>query len=256
MTVIAGVSVKGAPGVSLGMWGLLHCWPRPVIGMEVDPSGGTWALRHDLTCEPGLASLAATQGPLTFELTAQHAMTLSEHRYAVCAPREETIVSAAMGWLGDRLLAWSTDADLLIDAGRISSQTLSTNAAVKRADTVLLFARPCPEELGPVSHVLAELANVMQATATVKLVLIGSAPYSPDETVEALIRLTENRIALSIGAVLADDPNAAVEVRTGSKRANKIVNRWFGSLAIELAAASAHRPLIQSSLLTSSRVGG
>ena len=255
MTVVAGVSAKGAPGVSLGMWALFHCWPRPVIGMEVDPSGGTWALRHGLTCEPGLASLAATQGPLTFDVTAQHAMTVSDHRFVVCAPREATIVSAAMGWLNDRLLAWPTDADLLIDAGRISPQTLSTNAAVKRADTVLVFARPCPEELGPVSHLLGELAKTLQATALVKLVLIGSAPYAPHETVEALRRLTQNRLTFSIGAVLPDDPNAALEIRTGSKRANKIVNRWFGPLATELATASAHRPLTPSSLLTSPRFG-
>ena len=64
MAVIVIGSAKGSPGVSLAAWGLVHCWPRPIVGIELDESGGTWAYRHGLTCEPGLASLAATQQPL------------------------------------------------------------------------------------------------------------------------------------------------------------------------------------------------
>ena len=119
MTVIVGLSAKASPGVTLGMWGLLHCWPRPAIGMETDEAGGTWALRHGLTSEPGLASFASTQGLLGFDQAREHAVGLGADRYAVCAPREGTIVNAAMRWLDDRLLSWPSNGDLLVDAGRV-----------------------------------------------------------------------------------------------------------------------------------------
>jgi hypothetical protein len=241
MTVIVGVAAKGSPGVSLAMWGLVHCWPRPVIGMEVDVSGGSWALRHGLTCEPGLASLAATQGPLTFDTAADHTIGVGEQRGVVCAPRETTIVAAAMGWLNDRLMAWPNDGDLLIDAGRFTTSASSDHAGVRRADTVLLFARPRPEDLGATAHTIAEVGKLIRPSTPIKLVLIGTEPYSLDAILDALRVLTNHRIEISIGAVIADDPNGAEDIRVGSKRAAKIIARWFGPLATELAATSAHR---------------
>jgi hypothetical protein len=246
MTVIVGVAAKGSPGVSLAMWGLLHCWPRPVIGMEADLSGGSWALRHGLTCEPGLASLAATQGPLTFDIAADHTVGVGEQRGVVCAPRETTIVAAAMGWLNDRLLAWPNDGDLLIDAGRFIASASSEHAAVRRADTVLLFAHPRPEDLGAIAHTVTELGKLIRPSTPIKLVLIGNQPYSSEAIIDALRVLTNRRIDISVGAVIPDDPNGAEDIRVGSKRAAKIIARWFGPLAIELAAASAHRTVNQS----------
>ena len=67
VSVVLVASAKGAPGVSLGSWGLLHCWPRTVTGVEADVSGGAWALTHGLTCDPGLTDLAAEQGVITDE---------------------------------------------------------------------------------------------------------------------------------------------------------------------------------------------
>lgn len=241
MTVIVGLSAKGSPGVSLGMWGLVQCWPRPVIGMETDTAGGTWALRHGLTSEPGLASLAAAQGSLDGDLVRAHSIAVGEERFVVCAPIEGTVVRAAMGWLGDRLLAWPSDGDLLIDAGRVASTTVRESAVLKRADTVLAFTRPCAEELGPLAHLLSELGPVLRESATVVLVLIGSGPYGATETLEAVRELTGHRLAIGIGAVLPDDPGSAAQIRDGGRRAAKVASRWFGPLANELAAASAHR---------------
>ena len=241
MAVVVGMAAKGSPGVSLGMWGLFHCWPRPVIGVEADVSGGTWALRHGLTCEPGLASLAASQGPLNLETAREHAVRLEEYRHVVCAPREGLIVSSALTWMRDRILAWPSTGDLLVDAGRVNPTGIRDCAPLARADAVLMFVRPWPEELGPAAHLLTETAKVLRPATTVHLVLVGTAPYTAAETLEALHELTDGRLNLRAGAVLPDDPAAAGQLRTGGKKAAKIAGRWYGPLAGELAAATAQR---------------
>ena len=242
MTVIVGMSAKGAPGVSLAMWSLAHLWPRPVTGLELDESGGTWALRHGLTSEPGLASLAAVQEPLNHQLASHHAHLISEDHHVVCAPREPQVISAAMNWLSDRLRSWRTESDLLIDAGRIQAGRIKDHPALTRADTVLCFARPRAEELGPLSCALSELAS-LRDTLSVQVVFIGSAPYLPSEAIHALSELSGYRLPLRIGAIIPDDTSGANEIIAGGRKGSKIASRWFGPLANELAAASAHRPI-------------
>jgi hypothetical protein len=139
MAVIAIASAKGSPGVSLAAHGLVHCWPRPVVGMELDESGGTWAYRHGLTCEPGLASLAATQQPLDLALAIAHGYRINESKALVCAPKEGTIVRAAVGWLGERILAWPDTGDLVLDIGRLHSGEMPQSVALRRADIVILM---------------------------------------------------------------------------------------------------------------------
>jgi hypothetical protein len=242
MTVIVGMSAKGAPGVSLAMWSLAHLWPRPVIGLELDESGGTWALRHGLTSEPGLASLAAIQEPLTHQLAGEHAHVIGGDHHVVCAPREPQVVSAAMNWLSDRLRAWPTQSDLLIDVGRMATARIKDHPAMKRADMVLCFARPRAEELGPLACALSELASFGD-TVSVQLVLIGSVPYPPNEALEALRQLSGHRLSLRIAAIIPEDNNGANEIAAGGRRGSKFAARWYGPLANELAAASAHRPV-------------
>ena len=88
MSVMLGLSAKGAPGVSLGMWGLWRCWPRAVLGLEADPAGGSWALSFGLTSDPGLMDLAAEQGPIGAEVLDRCSIEIGEERRVVCAPRD------------------------------------------------------------------------------------------------------------------------------------------------------------------------
>jgi hypothetical protein len=111
---------------------------------------------------------------------------------------------------------------------------------------VLLFARPRPEDLGATAHTITEVGKLIRPSTPIKLVLIGVEPYSPDAILDALRVLINHRIDITVGAVVPDDPNGAEDIRVGSKRAAKIIARWFGPLAIELAAASAHRTVNSS----------
>ena len=131
--------------------------------------------------------------------------------------------------------------DLLVDAGRVTPTGIRDCAPLARADAVLMFVRPWPEELGPAAHLLTETAKVLRPAATVHLVVMGTVPYTAAETLEALHELTDGRLNLRVGAVLPDDPVAAGQLRTGGKKAAKIAARWYGPLAGELAAATAQR---------------
>ncbi len=240
MAVVAITSAKFSPGVSLAAYGLAHCWPRRIVGVELDESGGTWAYRHGLSCEPGLASLAATQQPLTFDLASTHGHRLSESKTLVCAPKEGAIVRAANGWLADRLLAWPEGDDLLADIGRLRCGEIDHVAALRRADIVLLMTGTRPEELASTASMVVELVSAIRPTAAVHLLFLASGPYSADEAADALNALVRRRI-FRIAGVVPFDPKNARELCDGGRNASKIASRWFGSIATELGAATAHR---------------
>lgn len=241
MTVVAGISAKGAPGVSLAMWTITHLWPRTVIGMELDEAGGTWALRHGLTSEPGLASLASTPDLLTRPVAVEHAHEIGPDRYVVCAPREGSVVTSALAWLDGRLRAWPSGDDLLLDVGRTRAGAVRESAAIERADTLLLFARPRPEDLGPLANLLAEVSAVSAPSRSLQLVLVGSSPYRPEDALDA-VRELAGIDQITLGAVLPDDPVSARLIEHGGRKATKVAASWFSGLVDELAAASAHRP--------------
>ncbi len=244
MAVIVITSAKSSPGVSLAAFGLVHCWPRAIVGMELDESGGTWAYRHGLSCEPGLASLAATQQPLEAQLAAAHGHRLSESKALVCAPKEGSIVRAAAGWLGERLLAWPEGDDLLIDIGRVRTGDHENNA-LNRADVVLLMTGTRPEELASAAAVIADLATAIRRTTPLYLLFVASGPYSADEAADALDELVKRRI-LRIAGSVPFDPKSAREVCDGGRNAAKVTGRWFGPMATELAAGTAHRTAPQA----------
>ena len=257
VAVMVMASAKSSPGVSLAAYGLLHCWQRAIVGIELDESGGTWAYRHGLSCEPGLASLAATQQPLTLALAAAHGHRVSELKAMVCAPKEGTIVRAATGWLSERLLAWPEGDDLLIDLGRLRSGELDNVAALGRAEIVLLMTGTRPEELASTASIVVDLAAAIRPTAAIHLLFVASGPYSADEAADALNALVKRRIFRIAGSV-PFDPKSARELSDGGRNAAKVASRWFAAIATELAAATAHRtpvPSLGAQLLANSLNG-
>ena len=240
MSVIAVASAKSSPGVSLAVWGLVHMWPRPVVGIELDESGGTWAYRHGLTCEPGLASLAATQDALNHHHASSHGSPIGDSKTLVCAPKEGATVRAAVGWLTERLLAWPDSDDLLVDLGRLKPGEMQHSAALRRADVVALVSGTRADELASSASVVAELSASIRPTTRVVLLFVASGPYSAEEAADALNALVKRRLFRIAGSV-PFDPKAAAELCGGGRHVEKIATRWFGPIASELAAATAHR---------------
>ena len=239
MSVIVGLSAKGAPGVSLGMWSLLHCWSRPVVGLEADLSGGSWALTHGLSWDPGLMDLAAAQSPIDAATTESCSIALSATKRVVCAPKEPVSVGRAMEWLSPRLAAWPATIDALVDVGR----TNGSHPMISRADAAVLWTRTDPSGLGASAALLTALERTLRPGVVVSVVTVGDRPYSPTETVDALSELTGPRLVVRLGAALPFDPRLAAIVEGGGRQAAKVCRSWFATLADELVVATSHRPI-------------
>ena len=246
MSVVVGVSAKGAPGVSLGIWSMLSCWPRPIVGLEADTSGGSWALTHGLSWDPGLSDLAAEQSPITAETIGRCSISLTSSIRVVCAPKEPVLVRRSLEWLDDRLGAWPEDVDVLVDAGRCDG----SHPMLARADAVVVWCRTDPQGLGATAALLGSLERVVRPGVAVRIVTVGDTPYSPSESVEALAELGGPRLSVRHGSAVPFDPRLAAVVAAGGRKSARLAQTWFGPMAAEIAASTAHRPAVsQPSLM-------
>lgn len=251
MSVIVGVSAKGAPGVSLGIWSMLPSWPRPVIGLEADPSGGSWALTHGLSWDPGLSDLAAEQSPIAAETIGRCSISLTSSIRVVCAPKEPLLVRRSLDWLDDRLAAWPEDLDVLVDAGRCDG----SHPMLSRADAVIVWCRTDPQGLGATAALLGCLDRVVGPGVSVRIVTVGNHPYSPSESVEALAELAGPRLPVVHGAALPFEPRLADTLTSGGRKSARLATAWFGPIAAEVAASTAHRTAASDPTLVSVSLG-
>jgi hypothetical protein len=254
VSVIIDISPKGSPGVSLGTWGLFHCWPRPVIGLEADPSGGSWALTHGLSWDPGLMDLAAeeSRASITTEAIDRCSIAVTATKRVVCAPKEPLLVRRGLEWLHDRLGAWPASLDVIVDAGRCDG----THPMLDRADAVLVWTRTDPQSLGATAALLASLERNVRAGVVVRIVTVGDRPYTPTETVEALADIAGPRLNVRAGAALPFDPRLAEVLTIGGRKGSRLCSSWFGQLATDLATETAHRPAVDREQQTPVTLGG
>ena len=238
VSVIVGVSAKGAPGVSLGIWSMLSCWPRPIVGLEADMSGGSWALTYGLSWDPGLSDLAAEQSPITPETIGRCSISLTPSIRVVCAPKEPVLVRRSLDWLDDRLAAWPEDLDVLVDAGRCDG----SHPMLARADAVVVWCRTDPQGLGATAALLGSLERVVRPGVSVRIVTVGDNPSSPSESVEALPELPGRRLAVCHGSAVPFDPRLANTLASGGRKSARLADAWFGPMVAEVAASTAHRP--------------
>ena len=211
VSVVVLVSAKGAPGVSLAGWGLLHCWPRNVVGVEADVSGGSWALTHGLTCDPGLTDLAAEQGVITEEALARCSVEVGVGKRMVCAPREPIHVRRSLTWLDDRLAAWPEHIDVIVDAGRVDPTV--ENPLLGRADALVVCTHTTAAALSATAALLEGLDRVVRSDVLVRVVTVGDTPYSPAEAVETLRHFAGPRTPCRAGSGAAE--RSAVGVGSG-----------------------------------------
>ena len=239
MSVIVGMSAKGSPGVSLGVWGLLHCWPRDAVGLEADLSGGSWALTHGGTCDPGLSDLAAEQGTISADALARCSTEVAVGKRVVCAPREPVHVRRALDWLGDRLAGWPEDLDVIADLGRVDPTI--AHPMLSRADAMIVFTHTTPAGLGSAASLIEGLDRATRTDVLVRIVTIGEDPYTATDSVEALRDFAGPRLTIDLGAALPHDARLARLLAQGGRKAGRVCSSWFGSMATELATSTAYR---------------
>ena len=242
MSLFCFASAKGAPGVTTTALGVAAALPtgdsRCKVLVEADPSGGSLAIVHRVSRQPGLISLTASaRHGLSRDDLWSHAQELGGGLPVVVAPergdRASAVLSdgaAALGpWLAQR-----HDVTAIADCGRINSEQVSSGL-IAHANHVFFVIRPTAEQLQPA---LALVDQLQEAGKTVEWVVIGSKPYTPED----IARTTWSELA----AVLPDDHRTARAIaqgQVGSRERRSPLARSIGALAMridDIAAQLSH----------------
>lgn len=216
MAVLALASASGSPGVTTTALGLALLWPRPVLLVEADPTGGSNLLagyfRGTREYEAGLIELALTGSDLEDALA------------DVARPIEGTTVSFVAGirshtqaravrdlWTPlARTLSdlESTGQDVIVDAGRLGMHG-SPEPLLEAADLALLLSRTTLPNLSA----LRPWADTFRRTPgdwhQSSVILVGEGqPYSAREV--------SGVVNLPVLASLPDDPDSAAVFSRGA----------------------------------------
>jgi len=208
MALFSLMSASGSLGVTTLCVGLALTWPRPVVLVEADPSGGSAILAGYCTglARPGLSELvlAHRHHQLASELPSRLFPLADSSASLLPGLRSHQQASSLLGvWdsLLDALreLEATTGVDVIVDAGRLgmvgSPEPLVTESDV----TVVLTGTGLPE-LARVRSWVPQLQEA--AVGEVRLAIAGRVrPYSASEITKTL--------GLAVVGEMAWDPEAA-----------------------------------------------
>lgn len=214
----------GSRGVTTTVVGLMLTWPRPVVVIEADPSGGSQMLAGFFRGlgRPGLSELALAhrQGQLAEELESR-LFPVADSNASVLPGIRTPLQAASLAGLWDALLGALRDVearrgvDILIDAGCLGLLG-SPDALVAGADvTVLVTGSGLPE----FAAVRSWLPSLRRGSAPLRLALVDpNRPYAASEV--------EQDIGVPVIASLPWVPGTA---RWWSHGEPEPPRRWRGS---------------------------
>jgi MinD-like ATPase involved in chromosome partitioning or flagellar assembly len=216
MAVIALTSASGSPGVTTTALGLAMSWPRPVVLVEADPTGGSGLLsgffRGTREYDAGLIELAWS------------AVDLSDALAAVVRPIEDTQVCFVAGTrspqqAGGLRELWeplaealadleSTGQDVLVDVGRLGLVG-SPEPLLAHADLTLLLTRTTLPALSAARSWAESMRRDATGLGRRAVLLVGEGqPYRAAEVVKVL--------GLPVLGGIADDREAAAVYHRGA----------------------------------------
>ena len=235
MAVIALASASGSPGVSTTALGLAMEWPRPVLVVEADPTGGSSILAGYLRghTQPGADLVDLMLSPLgAAETLPQIADPIPGTTISYVAGTRTHIQAAALRdhWAGlAEVLAdlESTGQDVIIDAGRLGLIG-SPEPLLCAADLTLLVLRTDLPALVAARSWVESVTRPGVGWRWPGLLLVGEGmPYTSRE----ISRLLD----LAVVAEIADDPVGAAIFHRGAARPRHFTN---GPYARSLRAAT------------------
>ncbi len=223
MTLVAFVSGR-SPGLTTSLHVLALTWPAPHAALvaELDPEGGSLALRHEIPPEPGLTTIAAAgRRGLAPDVVVQHCRRLNDGTPVLLGPTAPDRAASALSVLGARL-AYALDAapavDVLADCGRISNRSPALDV-IFAARYVVLVVSPTVED---VAHAQARLKSIDLAPGRLAAITIGQHPYSVGEVGHVL--------GVPVIGSLAHDRKAAAELAAG--RPPRRSDLWRSAAAV------------------------
>lgn len=216
MAVIALTSASGSPGVTTAALGMSLLWPRPVLLVEADPTGGSGLLagyfRGTTEYVGGMIELALTSTDVGDAL-ADIARPIEGTQVSyVAGTRTHTQASALRDlWptLAESLADLeSTGQDVIVDAGRLGLAG-SPQPLLDAADLAMIVSRTTL----PALSALRSWAESMQRPALdwhqAGVLLVGEGqPYSAREVTTV--------VDLPVVASVADDPDSAAVFSRGA----------------------------------------
>lgn len=236
MAVIALTSASGSPGVTTTALGLALLWPRPVLLVEADPTGGSGLLagyfRGTREYEAGLIELALTASSIHDGL-AEVAQRIDGTTVSfVAGTRSHTQATALRDlWqpLAEELADLeSTGQDVIVDAGRLGLVG-SPEPLLASADLTLLVTRTTLPALSAVRSWADSIQRGTFDWQQAGVVVVGDGePYKASEVGRVL--------GLPVVATLPDVPGAAAVFSRGVQPPKRFET---GSLARGLQAGIA-----------------
>jgi len=187
MALISVCSASGSSGVTTTVVGLMMTWPRPVVVVEADPSGGSQILAGYFRglARPGLSELvlahrqqqlSAELGPRLFEVADSRARFLPGTRSPLQASTVVGIWDALLGAL--RQMESTDGVDVIVDAGRLGLVG-SPEPLIAESDVTLLVAGSGLPELAAVRSWQPWLGR---GSSAVRIALVDPGhPYEPGE---------------------------------------------------------------------------
>ena len=215
MAVVALTSASGSPGVTTTALGLALSWPRPVLLVEADPTGGSGILagffRGARYYESGLVELALSALGVP-DAVAQNARVIEGSQVTFLAGTRSHTQAGALRELWEPLADALADLeftgqDVLVDAGRLGLVG-SPEPLLARADLTLLSTRTTLPALSAARSWAASLGRNAALQQTGVLLIGEGQPYRAGEVTEVL--------GLPVVAALADDPEAAAVYHRGA----------------------------------------
>jgi hypothetical protein len=227
MSLVVVTQVKGSAGGTTLTHALTEFYPRPAIGVECDLSGGSWALRHGYSHDPGLLSWAAERGPVQWDSLARHAYQCGRSSMVICAPSDGAQIRSAFPVLEGRFRGWPDEIDGIVDVGRL---TPTMYPVARDAAVVLLVSRMSAADFGVVQ---VEALRLRAEGIRPLLVPVGDE-HSPVEFAEKC------GLELATRDEIPDDADAA---RNIGRRRGKLYVSVVSRLATSIASRTAHRPV-------------
>ena len=216
MAVIALTSASGSPGVTTTAVGLALSWPRPVLLVEADPTGGSGILagffRGTREYECGLIELALAPVPVADALRDVVRPIEGSTASFIAGTRSHSQAAGLRElWepLADALAELETTGqDVIIDAGRLGL-TGTPQPLLNSADLTLLLTRTTLPALAAARSWADSLRPGTSSWRHPGVLLVGEGqPYRAGEVSKVL--------GVSVVSTLADDSPAAAIYHRGA----------------------------------------
>jgi hypothetical protein len=215
MAVVCLASASGSPGVTTTAVGLAFCWPRPVLLVEADPTGGSGILAGFLkgttAYDVGLIELVLSPLGVTDALR-DVVRPLSPNVSLVAGTRTHAQATALRDVWEPLAAALSeleaSGQDVIVDAGRLGL-TGSPQPLLEAADLTLLMTRATLPSISAVRSWAEAVRQPATGWRHPGLLLIGEGrPYRDTEVAKVL--------GIAVVADLPDDPEAAAVYHHGA----------------------------------------